>query len=237
MLFKFNREQGMKKSFIYLTCAMVAGMIIVACGLPFFEVQLQQKDLESISDTVAQTMVALNQQYLPTPMSNSDLIATAVAQTVVALNQQAQASVAAAVTATPIPYQYNYYPYQYPYPSYYVQPTSAYYGCLGAIMISETYSDYSYLALNQYFNKSWRLQNVGTCSWNTGYHLALYSGNALGSSGYVNLPYTVPPGSYVDVVVPMRAPGVPGIYTGYWGLYTDSNYYIGKVWVTINAGI
>ena len=223
----------MKKSFVYLICTLVAGLVILACGLPIFEVQLQEKDLDSISAKVAQTLVAVNQQYQPAPLSNADLIATAVAQTMVALNQQSQASAAAAPAATPIPYQYNYYQYQYAY----VPPAAVPYSCNAAIMVNETYPDHTYLDLNQYFNKSWRLQNVGTCAWNTGYHLAIYSGNSLSAPAYVNLPYAVPPGGYVDVVVPMRAPSIPGVYTGYWGLYTDTNYYIGKVWVTINVGI
>ncbi len=211
----------MKKSLIYILCAFMAGLVILACGLPFFEVQMQQKDIDSISASIAQTMVALNQQNQPAQLSNADLLATAVAQTVVALNQQA--SVAA--TATPIPYQYMYVP-----------PVATPYPCNSATLISETYTDHTYVDLDQYFNKSWRLQNTGTCTWNTGYRLAFYSGNSMSAPSYVNIPYTVVPGGIVDVIVPMRAPATAGVYTGYWGLYTETNYYFGKVWVTINAG-
>jgi hypothetical protein len=77
---------------------------------------------------------------------------------------------------------------------------------------------------------------VGACTWNTGYRLAFYSGNSLNAPAYVYLPYSVAPGGTVDVTVPMQAPASYGIYTGYWGLYTDANYIFGRVWVTITAG-
>ncbi|HEY59163.1 MAG TPA: hypothetical protein G4N92_00520 [Anaerolineae bacterium] len=168
--------------------------------------------------------MAFNQPYQPTPLSNADLIATAVAQTV-ALNPQSQACAATAPTSTPTPYQYVH-----------VTPTATPYPCNNsAIMVSETYPDHTQLDLNQYFNKSWRLKNIGTCTWSTGYRLAFYSGNSMSAPSYVNMPYAVPPGGIVDIVVPMRAPGTAGVYTGYWGLYTDALVLFGKVWVTIDV--
>ena len=215
----------MKKSFIYLASALIVALVVLTCGLSFFAVQLQQKDLDSISTSVAQTMVALNQQYQPTPLSNANLIATAVAQTV-ALNPQSQACAAAAPISTPTPYQYVA-----------ITPTAIPYPCnSSATMVSETYPDHTHLDINQYFNKSWRLKNVGTCTWSTGYRLAFYSGNSMSAPSYVNMSYAVPPGGIVDIVVPMRAPGTAGVYTGYWGLYTNPNVLLfGKVWVTIDV--
>ena len=187
------------------------------------QTQLQQKDIQSISDSVLQTLVAQNQWNQARPLSNAELVATSVAQTVVALNAQNQYIQPAAAVPTPIPYVY-------------VAPTAIPIPCNSASAIDVTVPDYTNFSLNQTFNKTWRLRNVGVCTWNTGYRLAFYSGNSLNAPSYVYLPYSVGPGGTVDVTIPMQAPSYAGTFTGYWGLYTDTNNFFGKVWVTITAG-
>ena len=218
----------MNKKIAVLAGILVVSLVMLACSLPVFEAQLQQKDIQAISDSVLQTMSALNQQSLAQqPINSAQVIATSVAQTVVALNAQnqaAQAAQAAAAVPTPIPYVY--------YPA----PTATYYPCNSAIMVYETVPDYTNFSINQTFNKTWTLKNVGVCTWNTGYRLAFYSGNSLNAPAYVYLPYSVGPGGTVTVSVPMQAPSYSGTFTGYWGLYTDANVYFGKIWVTITAG-
>jgi len=213
----------MNKRIAVLAGILVVSLVMLACSLPVFEAELQQKDIQAISDSVLQTLVALNQQSQPQPMSNAQVIASAVAQTVVALNAQNQAIQAVAAVPTPIPYVY-------------VAPTAIPSPCNSAIMVYETYPDYTNFNLNQTFNKTWTLKNVGVCTWNTGYRLAFYSGNSLNAPAYVYLPYSVGPGGTVTLSVPMQAPSSTGTYTGYWGLYTDANVYFGQIWVTITAG-
>ena len=65
------------------------------------------------------------------------------------------------------------------------------------------------------FTKTWRLRNVGTCTWATSYKLVFESGEQMGGSS-VNLPYTVSPGQTVDVSVNLTAPLSHGLYRGYW---------------------
>ncbi len=210
----------MNKRIAILAGILIVSLLMLACSLPAYQAQVQQKDIHTVSDLVLQTLIAQNQQSQQQPVSNADAVASAVAQTVVALNAQNQ-SVAAA--ATPIPYVY-YAPTATPYP------------CNSATGVDITVPDYTNFNLNQTFNKTWRLRNVGICTWNTGYRLAFYSGNSLNAPAYVYLPHSVAPGGTVDVTVPMQAPSSYGTYTGYWGLYTDSNYFFGRVWVTITAG-
>jgi hypothetical protein len=206
----------------------VVSLVMLACSLPVFEPQLQQKDIQSISDSVVQTLSAQNQQYQPRLLSNAEVVATSVAQTVVALNAQSQAvqaaQAAAAVSAAPIPYVY------------YAAPTATSTPCNAATGIDVTVSDYTNFSLNQTFNKTWQLRNVGICTWNTGYHLAFYSGDSLNAPAYVYLPHSVVPGGTVYVTVPMQAPAYSGTFTGNWGLYTDANLFFGRVWVTITSG-
>jgi hypothetical protein len=224
----------MNKRIAILAGILIVSLVMLACSLPVFEAQLQQKDIQSISDSVLQTLIAQNQQYQPRPLNNAEVIASAVAQTVVALNAQNQAAQAAAAVPTLIPYVYVA-PMVIPY-VYYVAPTATPYPCNAATGIDVTVLDYTNFSLNQLFNKTWRLRNVGICTWNTGYRLAFYSGNSLNGPAYVYLPHSVAPGGTVDVTVPMQAPATAGTYTSYWGLYTDANIFFGRVWVTITAG-
>jgi len=202
----------MNKKITILVVAAVLSAVMLACSFPVIQAQLRQEDIQSISDSVIQTLASSNLLYQQPILSNEDLIATEVAKAVSGL---------AVPTPTPIPY---------------VAPTATPHPCYAAIMLSETVPDYTNFSLGQAFTKSWRLKNVGTCNWNTGFRLAFYSGNSMSGPAYVNLPYSVAPGGSVDINVPLVAPTTAGTYTGYWALYTDANRYIGKVWVTITAG-
>jgi hypothetical protein len=69
------------------------------------------------------------------------------------------------------------------------------------------------------FTKTWRLRNVGTCTWTSDYRVVFDHGDQMLAPD--NAPITsgsVLPGSTVDVSVPMEAPGTPGTYKGYWRL-------------------
>jgi hypothetical protein len=211
----------MNKKTVVIAGILIVSLVMLACTLPIFGAQVQQKDVQTISNSVLQTLVAQNQYNQPQPLSNAEIVATSVAQTVVALNAQVQG---AAVVPPPVTYVN-------------VAPTATPYPCNSATAVDVTVPDYTNFSLNQTFNKTWRFRNVGVCTWNTGYRLAFYSGNSLNAPAYVYLPYSVAPGGTVDVTVPMQAPASYGTYTGYWGLYTDANYIFGRVWVTITAGV
>jgi polar amino acid transport system substrate-binding protein len=72
---------------------------------------------------------------------------------------------------------------------------------------------------NQPFVKTWRVQNSGTCAWDTSYRLVY----AYGNSDYAqmggqptNVPQAVAPGQTVDISVNLIAPPFPGVYQGVW---------------------
>ena len=206
----------MKKRISVYAAIIVIGTVMLACVMPTIQAQLQPKDIQTISDSVVQTLSVQQQQYQQIGVVDYDLINTAVAQTMSAFNSQ----VVVAPTNTPMP----------------PAPTATPYPCNSAIMLSENYPDYTQFNLSQSFTKTWRLKNVGYCTWNTGYRLAFMSGNSMSGPSYVYLPHSVAPNGTVDISVPLQAPASSGTYTGYWGLYTDSNHYFGKIWVTIKAG-
>ena len=68
------------------------------------------------------------------------------------------------------------------------------------------------------FTKTWRLKNIGTCTWTTEYSIAFDSGDAMNTPLAIALPEIVPPGDTVDVSVNLTAPATPGRKTGYWKL-------------------
>jgi hypothetical protein len=79
---------------------------------------------------------------------------------------------------------------------------------------------------NQTFVKTWRLKNVGTCTWSTSYKLAFVSGNAMGGTDTA-LPQNVAPGASVDASVNLTAPSAVGSYRGYWELRNASGALFG----------
>lgn len=68
------------------------------------------------------------------------------------------------------------------------------------------------------FTKTWRLSNVGTCSWTPSYALVFVSGNRMHGPVASGIPGTVNPGESIDVSVALSAPEEGGEYQGYWKL-------------------
>ncbi|HEU0297166.1 MAG TPA: NBR1-Ig-like domain-containing protein [Anaerolineales bacterium] len=66
------------------------------------------------------------------------------------------------------------------------------------------------------FTKTWRLKNIGTCTWTTSYKIAWAGGDQLGAPALVNMPVNVAPGQMVDISVKMTAPTAAGSYQGLW---------------------
>jgi hypothetical protein len=159
-------------------------------------------------------------------LSETELLQTAVAQTISAnqaqAQQQAQAeqpTITTAPTDTP------------PGP-----PTEVPKPCNAAKFISETVPDGTELALNQNFDKTWRLQNTGTCTWNTSYQLVFAEGDKMGGPSTKNLSGQVAPGEMVDVGVTLKVPDSTGTYKGFWKVRDDQgNYYVNNLWVEIKA--
>jgi hypothetical protein len=92
------------------------------------------------------------------------------------------------------------------------------------------------------FTKVWRLRNVGTCTWTSGYSLVFYQGEQMGGPTLVNIPSTVAPGQTVDIPVGLVAPALPGSYRGDWMLRNASGASFGAgangttpIWVKINV--
>ncbi|MBI5944524.1 MAG: hypothetical protein HY864_09160 [Chloroflexi bacterium] len=84
-----------------------------------------------------------------------------------------------------------------------------------------TVADGTTFAPNAPFLKTWRLKNIGTCTW-TNYSLIFDTGEKMGGLEPALIPATVAPGQTVDISINLTAPAVAGTYRGYWKLKTAS---------------
>lgn len=72
------------------------------------------------------------------------------------------------------------------------------------------------------FTKTWRLMNVGACTWTTSYTAIFLIGSQMGAPASVNLTSSVAPGATIDISISMVAPTAPGSYKGEWKLKDPS---------------
>jgi len=92
------------------------------------------------------------------------------------------------------------------------------------------------------FKKTWRLKNIGTCTWTTSYSLVFDSGAQMGAPASIKFPSEVKPGATIDINVDMTAPSTAGHYRGYWKFKNASGVLFGigytanrPWWVEINV--
>ncbi len=127
-------------------------------------------------------------------------------------------------------------------------PTNTSIPCNLATFITDvTIPDNTVMTPGQVFAKTWRLKNIGTCSWNSSYMLVFDHGDGLGvTAGYTQslTSGVVNNGQSVDLTVNMTAPASSGTYTGYWrlrdpggvlfGIDTATQWFIVKI-IVANA--
>ncbi len=116
--------------------------------------------------------------------------------------------------------------------------------CNWAQYVSDvTVSDNTEVNAGASFIKSWRLKNIGTCTWTSAYQLIFVSGESMGAPAAVSMtPVNIPPGGTVDVSVTLTAPSTAGTYQGYFKLRAPDGLIFGigpaangAFWVKINS--
>lgn len=88
-------------------------------------------------------------------------------------------------------------------------------------------SDNTKLQPGLFFAKVWRIKNVGTCTWTTGYSFVFQSGADFSSASETMLTREVKPGETVDIQVALVTPMQPETYTGNWMLKDPSGNLFG----------
>lgn len=174
-----------------------------------------------------------------TPTLSVDAIYTAAVQTF----QAGQATQLALTppTETPSPTLFPTLPPVSPLPTIgFFTPTPA--GpsaCDNSAYVADvTIPDGTIMAPGQSFEKKWKLQNTGSCTWSTSYQLAFASGDLMGGApSFVKVP--VSPGNQTDIAVSLTAPTAAGSYTGTWRMQNASSQPFGNsitVVIKVNSG-
>lgn len=81
-----------------------------------------------------------------------------------------------------------------------------------------TVPDGTVMTPGESFSKTWRLKNVGSCTWTRLYAVTFYSSNSMNATQTNYLLQEVKPGDVIDVTVNMEAPQSPGVYQSNWML-------------------
>jgi len=80
---------------------------------------------------------------------------------------------------------------------------------------------------NQAVRKGWRIQNTGTCTWNSTYSLRFVSGTQMNGQNTA-VQGNVAPGQNFDMWVDLVAPSQPGQYQGNWQMFNTRNLAFGE---------
>jgi hypothetical protein len=159
-------------------------------------------------------------------LSDAERLQTAVAQTVTAVAQsqtQNTQEPLPTITLSPTNTQAS-------------APTNTPQPCNKAEFVSETIPDNTSFEPNESFTKTWRLKNVGTCTWNTNYKLVFYEGDKMNGPSTKNLTQSVAPGEQVDFSVDLKAPASGGTYKGTWRIRDASDQvFVFNIWVQIKV--
>lgn len=115
-------------------------------------------------------------------------------------------------------------------------------GVLAATFIADvTYPDGSLLSPGTGFVKTWRVKNVGTCTWNGDYQLVFDSGDVMSGPSFQRLTsVNVPPGKTLDVSINLTAPRNAGTYRGNWRFRAPNGVVFGlttgnPIWVEVQV--
>lgn len=99
-----------------------------------------------------------------------------------------------------------------------------------------TIPDGTALEPNETFTKTWRLKNVGTCSWTPSYAVVFSSGDSMNGPATQSLTGNVNPGQTLDISIDLTAPAADGNYKGYWKLRNGAGVHFTQFYVDIKVG-
>ena len=103
-----------------------------------------------------------------------------------------------------------------------------------------TVPDYSHFDQKAGFTKTWRVKNIGTCTWTSDYQAKYAHGDAFGGATPVPLSTTVP-GATIDISVNMVAPSRDGKFETFYQLVNAAGDPIpvddgATIWALITVG-
>ena len=100
--------------------------------------------------------------------------------------------------------------------------------CNQALFISDvTIQDGTVFLPGASFTKTWRLKNVGACTWTTSYDIVFIDGNKMDAPSAIDMPGNVTNGQVIDISITMVAPTSAGRYRSNWKIRDASGVLFG----------
>jgi len=116
------------------------------------------------------------------------------------------------------------------------KPSTLAVGCNNlALVYAVTVPDGTTFNPGESFNKTWKVENNGTCDWEFGYRLSFSGGDRLNGDDR-RLGKVITPGKWTEISVKLEAPRQEGTYTGYWRMANiDGDLFGATLSVTIKV--
>ena len=90
-----------------------------------------------------------------------------------------------------------------------------------------TYPDGSAIGRGENFTKTWRLKNIGTCTWTSDYAIVFVNGDSMNAPVAMALTGNVNPGQTVDIQIKLTSPSKDGRYRADFKLRNASGLLFG----------
>ena len=193
----------------FLSIIVVLFLVALSCNVPGGVTAVNQETVIAEKVLVQLTLTSIGGM----------VSALTTAPTSVQQNPDATQTFTPLATFTPLP-TYTLLPTYTNLPPPPPPPTTVPTPCNWASFVSDiTYPDGTGVTVGNGFVKTWRLKNIGTCTWTSGYSLIFDHGDRMSAPDAVTLTGgTIPPGGTVDASVSLVALGAPGTYQGYFRL-------------------
>lgn len=208
-------ERNYSQYAIGIAIALVIFVLIIAgaCLFIYFIRPAQQPTQSSPDVLYTQAAQTVSAQFTLTAAAISPAIPTAAPPSVTLLPTDT-------LTAPPPPTQTSVPPTATPPPP---TPTPTPIPCDWAKFIEDvTIKDGTVFPPNAEFLKTWRLKNIGSCTWSRDYRLVFVDGESMDGPKSSQIGENVDPGETIDVSVELVAPEKAGRYRGYWMLSDPS---------------
>ncbi len=184
-----------------IALVLLASVLLSACGLILSSAPIGTAP-DGVATAAAQTVVAQMTQLAGAVTPTPTLMPPTITPTLTEEPPQPSATPTSLPTATPT-----------------LAPTPIPTPCDWAQFVQDvSIKDGTVFNTGASFTKTWRLKNIGSCTWTRGYDLVFVRGDRLEGSHVVPLSSNVLPGQTIDVSVKLAAPMKPGNFRGYWQL-------------------
>lgn len=192
-------NKSIKSKLIVLTALVLVSLILTACGNkePETDINAQKTSFAQTAEVQA-TMTA---QAVPTETATPEPTAT---PTATATTEGTAVGIIS--TSTPTGSAGN------------PTATVAISGNDAAAWRANDPVDNTVFAPGEEFTVTWTIENTGTSTWTTSYYISFASGEQMGAEDEIKLPYSVPPGTNVQISVDFVAPSSTGTKQSDWVL-------------------